>query len=116
MKKLQNHLIGVDQGDVILFSDFQHGGEMWTGDGPRQIAAAVRFSEAFREPPSVNVSMTMWDIADGANSRADVKAEDVEAEGFSIVFRTWGDTRVARVRVGWMAIGVLRHDDDWDLY
>ena len=33
------------------------------------------------------------------------KAEGISPEGFEIVFRTWGDTKVARVRVAWQAIG-----------
>jgi hypothetical protein len=32
-----------------------------------------------------------------------------------MVFRTWGDTRVARVRADWMAIGEQRSDEDWDV-
>ena len=116
MKRLRNHWIGVDQGDVVLFSDFQHGGAMWTGDGPREIRSKVKFEEPFRDTPAVTVSISMWDLADGSNSRADVKAEQVTAEGFEIVFRTWGDTRVARIRVGWQAIGEMRHADEWDLY
>ena len=31
MKRLENHLIGIDQGDTVVFSEFQQGGEMWTG-------------------------------------------------------------------------------------
>jgi hypothetical protein len=31
------------------------------------------------------------------------------------VFRTWGDTRIARVRIAWMAIGELSEGDDWDV-
>lgn len=115
MLRLQNHLIGVDRGDVILFSDFENDGEMWTGQGPRQAVQRVRFAGRFRAPPSVMVAMSMWDIAEGANARADVSAEDVTETGFSIVFRTWGDTRVARIRVGWQAIGELPHDDDWEI-
>ncbi|SLN66382.1 H-type lectin domain protein [Roseisalinus antarcticus] len=94
---------------------YQHGGDMWTGSGPRQIASDQVFSEAFRAPPSVMVSVSMWDIAAGSNARADVRAEEVTAAGFQIIFSTWGDTRVARIRVGWMAIGELRHPDDWDI-
>lgn len=115
MKKLRHHLIGVDQGDVVLFSDFQNDGEMWTGEGPRRIARSVSFADTFVAPPVVNVSMTMWDIADGANARADVSAEEVTAKGFEIVFRTWGDTRVARVRVGWIALGEIADEDHWDI-
>lgn len=116
MKRLENHLIGIDQGDVILFSDFEDGGEMWTGRGQRERRRAVAFSEAFKTPPSVHVSVSMWDVDTKTTLRADVSAEAVSAEGFEIVFRTWGDTRVARVRVAWMAMGALRQPDEWALY
>ncbi len=116
MKRLRNHLIGIDQGDVVLFSDFEHDGVMWTGEGPRQTRAYVHFSESFRSAPTVRVTMTMWDMSHEFNMRADVQAEDVTEEGFGIVFRTWGDTKVARVRVGWQAIGEVRQADEWDLY
>jgi len=32
------------------------------------------------------------------------------------VFRTWGDTRVARVRASWTAFGELPYGEEWDLY
>jgi hypothetical protein len=51
-----------------------------------------------------------------SNSRADISAERITEAGFDVVFRTWGDTRVARIRADWMAIGELRHVDEWDLY
>ena len=35
MKRISNHLVGVDQGSQVLFSDFEHDGKMWKGDGPR---------------------------------------------------------------------------------
>ena len=116
MRKIRQHQVGIDQGDVVLFSDFEHDGEMWTGEGPRMTRAHVGFSEPYAEPPSVKVSISMWDISHTANARADVQAEDVTTTGFAIVFRTWGDTRVARVRVGWQSIGPVRDEDDWDLY
>lgn len=115
MKKFSNEVVGLCQGDVVLFSDYETDGVMWVGDGPREIRRHMLFDEAFVAPPSVTVSLTMWDMSNAANGRADVTAEDVTAEGFSIVFRTWGDSKVARVRVGWLAIGPARDDDLWDL-
>mgnify|MGYP006075315471 FL=1 len=47
--------------------------------------------------------------------RADVAAETVTETGFDLVFRTRSDTRVARARIGWMAIGELSDEDDWDV-
>ncbi len=116
MKRLRNHLIGVDHGDVVLFSDFEHDGVMWTGEGARQTRAHVEFSESFRAPPVVQVNLSMWDMASDTNARADVQSEDITNEGFAIVFRTWGDTKIARVRVAWQAIGELRQADEWDVY
>ena len=115
MQKLNNHLIGVDQGDSVLFSDFQNGGQMWTGDGHRERRQRIKFSGVFRAKPVVHCSLSRWDMDSSVNVRADVSADKIDGEGFDIVFRTWGDTRIARARVGWMAIGEVKDADDWDV-
>ena len=107
--------VGVEQGTKILFSDFAHDGAMWTGTGPREVRHMQAFTESFVEPPVVTVSVSMWDIAHQTNSRVDITAENVTAQGFEIVFRTWADTRIARIRADWMAIGQARDEDDWDV-
>ncbi|WP_342077220.1 H-type lectin domain-containing protein [Yoonia sp. SS1-5] len=116
MRRLNSGTIGIDHGDVGLFSDFEHDGEMWRGTGPRQASEAVQFSQPFLSPPHVQVSISMWDISNNTNIRADVQAESVTTNGFDIVFRTWADTQVARIRVSWTAIGELPNDDGWELY
>ena len=116
MKRLENHLIGIDQGEEILFPDFQDGGEMWTGRGQRERRRRILFSEEFRAPPSVHVSISMWDVDTKTALRADISAEVIDTAGFDLVFRTWGDTRVARVRVAWLAMGELPESDEWDIY
>lgn len=115
MIKIESNFVGIHKGDVVLFSDFEHDGEMWTGDGPRLIREKIEFGDGFRSTPSVMVSLSMWDISNGANMRMDVQAENITPKGFDIVFRTWGDTKVARVRVAWQAIGSVKGDDVWDL-
>lgn len=115
MKRLLNHLIGIEQGDALLFSDFEDGGPMWLGSGPRSVRRQVSFSQPFREPPTVIVNMSMWDVDQGSNQRGDISAQNVTRDGFELVFKTWGDTRVARVRASWTAMGQLAHDDDWQL-
>ena len=113
MKKLDNHLIGIDQGDVVLFSDFEDGGAMWTGEGPRERRKAIRFSEPFRAAPAVHLSISLLDADTDAAIRAELTPERITAQGFEIVFRTWLDTRIARMRATWLAIGALNHDDNW---
>jgi hypothetical protein len=115
VKRLRSHLVGFDQGSVLMFSDFEEEGPMWRSDGPREARRPVRFANAFLRPPMVHAAVEMWDFADGANLRADMRAEQVTREGFDLVFRTWGDTRVARIRAGWFAIGALRDPDDWEV-
>ena len=116
MRRLNSGIVGVDHGETVMFSDFEDGGQMWRGDGPRQSRETVRFSASFKTPPHVQVSISMWDISNKSNIRADVQAEKITTDGFEIVFRTWSDTQVARIRVAWTAIGELPYDDDWELY
>ena len=116
MLKMSSNRVGVTRGSLVLFSDYQDGGVMWTGEGPRELRKLVEFSEPFQVPPVVQVSLSMWDIDQKHNPRMDISADMVTEEGFVIVFRTWGDTRVARVRADWLAIGPIGHEDDWDVY
>jgi H-type lectin domain len=115
MKRIHTGNTGIAQGTRVLFSDFADGGVMWTGTGARDSRHAVTFDEPFEAVPSVHVSMSMWDIDNKTNSRADLVAENITAKGFDLVFRTWGDTRVARIRADWLAIGPVADEDDWQV-
>lgn len=99
----------------MMFTDFAHDGPMWTGSGPRESRQAVRFAEAFAAPPAVLVTISLWDADGRTNLRADIAAENVTETGFDLVFRTWADTRIARIRADWTAIGAVRDEDMWDL-
>lgn len=115
MRKLRRGMVGVDQGDLTLFSHYEAGGEMWVAEGPRELRRHVSFSHPFLTPPSVQVSYALWDMDKSANIRADLASANVTETGFDVVFRTWGDTRVARMRASWMAIGEVAGEDDWDI-
>ena len=115
MKRIGSSSVGILQGSQTLFSDFADGGPMWTGQGDREIRRAVAFDHAFLAAPNVIVSIGMLDLDKGHNIRTDITEEHVTATGFDIVFRTWGDTRIARVRADWLAIGPTNSDDDWQL-
>ena len=99
-----------------MFADFAVGGMMWTGQGERESRHLIQFSEPFVSLPAVHVSIAMWDMDHKHNARADIMAENISETGFDLVFRTWGDSRIARVRADWMAIGAVKDEDDWQLY
>jgi len=115
MWKIRTHRLGIDQGSVLLFNDFKHDGQMWTGEGDRELRRLIEFSESFLTAPAVKVGLSMWDADHTVNQRMDIVSENITAKGFDLVFRTWGDTRIARARAEWMAMGEVEHEDDWDL-
>ncbi|MEI6099990.1 MAG: H-type lectin domain-containing protein [Alphaproteobacteria bacterium] len=115
MKRITLGKVGILQGSRMLFSDFEDGGHMWTGQGERESRHHITFSETFAAKPAVMVAIAMWDIDHKTTSRVDITAEKITRSGFHMVFRTWGDTRVARVRADWTAVGALRDDDDWEV-
>lgn len=115
MKRFPPGSIGILQGSRVLFSDFADGGVMWTGEGDRESRHIVTFKEPFRTAPAVHVSISMWDTDHKTNARADLTAENITEGSFHLVFKTWGDTRVARIRADWMAIGQVPDEDDWDV-
>ncbi|MDJ0824788.1 MAG: H-type lectin domain-containing protein [Rhodobacter sp.] len=115
MRKIDSSVLGIDQGNALLFSDFDVGGEMWTGDGPRCKRVPVNFSEKYRSKPAVQVQIDMWDMDVRYNQRAEIKAENISRDGFEIVFKTWGDTKVARVAASWTAMGQIGYEDDWEV-
>ncbi len=117
MKRIYASTIGIDQGSVMLFSDFDTGGEMWAGSGERENRTSVTFKDRFKNNPSVMVSLEMFDFDNRKNQRAETVVENITQKGFDIVFRTWGDTKVARAKVSWMAIGGVEAEDNWnDMY
>lgn len=116
MRRIDSYLLGIDSGSDLLFSHHEDGGLMWTGKGDREVRRAVSFSKRFRCPPTVIVNITLWDMDRSRNQRADLCAENVTDAGFDMVFRTWGDTKVARIRAGWTALGEVEHPEDEDAW
>lgn len=115
MKKIYSAVLGADSGTVVLFSDFKDQGPMWASDGARETVVHVSFSEPFKEPPTVFVSLNLFDFSNEANIRFEMNAVNVSDVGFDIEFKTWGDTKIARARASWMATGPVAADDDWML-
>lgn len=107
--------LAVLQGSRMLFSDFADGGPMWTGEGSREARVSVVFSAPFRIPPAVILGLSLLDLDRRTNARLDLTADRVTRDGFDIVLRTWGDSRIARIRADWTALGPVRDDDDWEI-
>jgi hypothetical protein len=88
---------------------------MWTGEGDREVRHAVLFTPPFILAPAVIVGLSLLDLDRRTNARLDLVAENVTPAGFDIVLRTWGDTRIARLRADWTALGPVRGEDEWEV-
>ncbi|WP_375259930.1 H-type lectin domain-containing protein [Citreimonas sp.] len=113
MQRFPRGQMAIDQGEAEIFSEFEDGGPMWTGSGPRERSRAVTFAQPFLDAPVVQVTVSLWDTDQSTNLRAEIAAEDVTPVGCTLVFRTWGDTRIARIRMRWTATGAVASEDDW---
>lgn len=113
MQIFSHHAVGLVQGSSLMFSAFQDDGPMWSGSGNRQVREYIAFTRSFLQVPVVQVAIGMWDIDRSSNQRAEISAENITRSGFDLVFCTWGDTRVARIRADWIAIGALPNEDDF---
>lgn len=100
-----NGVVHVESGQVALFDHIEPEGPMWAGAGPRTVESSIRFGGAFAAPPGVHVSISSIDAAHEQNLRLRLEALDVSSEGFRLAVHTWGDTRIGRLSVSWLAIG-----------
>jgi len=107
----------VETGRVALFDHIERNGPMWAGTGPRMVAAPVNFGSVFDSAPGVNLSIGSIDAASQQNLRLRIEAREVTSEGFSVEAPTWGDTRIGRLAVNWIAVGTVAADDEggWDV-
>lgn len=113
MKKFSGTGLVLQQGETVLFSDFEDDGPMWSGEGDRSARVQILFPNPFREAPAIHASIKMIDAAHWANQRYDLVVEAVDGFGFTLVFKTWGDSKIARASAAWTAFGEEEIGDDW---
>jgi hypothetical protein len=80
------------------------GWPLLTGTGERAMKVPVRFQQAFSRPPTVTVALSMFDIIQGTNIRLQVDAQEITAEGFTAVIKTWADSQVYYTILSWFAL------------
>ncbi len=44
--------------------------------------------------------------------RMEYRAVEINEIGFKAIFKTWGDTKIARVQMSWQAIGEVPDPED----
>ena len=88
-----------------VFNHVDDGLPMWSGHGDRVVDLFVPFRRLFAAPPAITLGVSGMDSDHSANLRFMLTAQRVQANGFVLCFRTWGDTHIARACVTWQAVG-----------
>ena len=94
--------ISVPQVQVGTFSSSGTG--LSTGSGERQMTVTVSFPKSFSEKPKVIVGLTMIDAAGNVGTRVNAIAEGISRDGFTVIVKTWADSKVYGVSGSWVAI------------
>ena len=76
------------------------------GSGQRIFKSRITFSRPFKTPPDLQVSLTIFDIANSANARLVVSAADATTTGFDLVFSTFADSKIFGAGAAWTAYGL----------
>lgn len=97
--------VRVCQGTVDLVTYDEGKGPLWTGEGERSCSVFVPFDVSFSAPPVVHASLALFDFHCATNQRLSLRVRGIDEHGFVAELRTWGDTRVARTSITWMAFG-----------
>ena len=71
--------------------------------------------DTYCDSDRIGILISTLEDAEGAATVALRQSEKLSEAGFDAVFRTWLDTRVARVRISWIAVGTVSSEDDWDV-
>lgn len=88
---------------------------MWAGTGEREVRHKITFDTEFIDSPSIQISITLMDADTNQHLRYSINSENITVSAFEIVFKTWSDSRFARLWVNWMAIGERRDPKMWDV-
>lgn len=112
MQRMAAHVMGVERGSIMLFSDFKDGGVMLIGQGPCEVRRVVESCERFLSPLVAHVWLSMWVVDLETTSASSSRPTSSTRKASSSSSALGADTRITRVRADWIAIGGASSDDD----
>ncbi len=74
------------------------------GNGERAVMIDVAFAKSFEVKPDIIISVNSIDIPKESSIRISAKAISISRDGFTIIVKTWEDSKINGVTVSWIAI------------
>lgn len=72
-------------------------------NGERSMTIEIIFNNSFRQKPDIFLSVTQLDAERKTNVRYTVEAISVSRDGFTLVVKTWADTKIFSISGNWIA-------------
>jgi hypothetical protein len=95
--------VNLDVPQVQVGTWIASGSNLSGGTGDRQMTCSVSFPKPFKVKPEVVVGITLLDAATGVGTRVNAVVEGISRDGFTVVVKTWGDSKVNGVQGSWVA-------------
>ena len=78
---------------------------MESGEGDRKLEVRINFTQKFNSIPKVSLGIKSYVSSNSAHTRLHLYPKDISQDGFTLVFRTWIDTKVSELESIWIAFG-----------
>jgi len=73
-------------------------------DGVRTMLVEVEYPKPFNKKPEVMVGVNLVDASNAQNLRYSVEVKSVSRDGFTLLVKTWSNTRIFEIGGGWIAV------------
>lgn len=73
-------------------------------DGVRTMLVEVEYPKPFNKKPEVMVGVNLIDASNAQNLRYSVEVKSVSRDGFTLLVKTWANTRIFEIGGGWIAV------------
>jgi len=73
-------------------------------DGERSVYVEVEYPKPFEKKPEVMVGVNLIDASNAQNLRYSVEVKSVSRDGFTLLVKTWANTKIFEIGGGWIAV------------
>lgn len=74
-----------------------------SNNGERSVSIEINFPESFKEKPEIFLSVSQIDVFNKTNTRFNVEAISISRDGFTLIVKTWSDSKIFSISGNWIA-------------
>jgi len=74
-----------------------------SNNGERSMTIEVKFAKSFEKRPEMFLSVAQLDASSKTNVRYTIEAISVKRDGFTLLVKTWSDSKIYSISGSWIA-------------